>query len=245
MKAPAISVWPGRKMIFASGTGVPLARETLMPNSGGCTGFLSSDCFGRLMLNMGLDNTSAADQARAVLTVQFLRGGASAFGSRDEILNDPSIHPATVGAIGPNTGEEQKFSYFYQDDAPAPGDPPQTRTDGNGPPPAGYAHKLGDIFHSEPFMVEPPHYFQFLASNLTPRTSSSTFGESYLTFAQRQAKRRKVLYVGANDGFLHAFDGAVWGRDTSNFPTAFDLGTGREIFAYRRVRPCRTSSRTC
>jgi len=233
-RAPAISVWPGRKMLFASGnSGVPLTRETFMPNSGGCTGFLNTDCFGGLMIDMGLDNTAAADRTRAILTVQFLRGGASTFGSRDEILNNASIKPSTITvAIGPNAGEEQKFSYFYQDDAPAPGDPPQTRTDDDGNPPAGYAHKLGDVFHSEPFMVEPPHYFQFLASNLIPRTSSSTTGEPYLTFAQRQAKRRKVLYVGANDGFLHAFDGAVWGRDTANFPTSFDLGTGREIFAY-------------
>ena len=27
-------------------------------------------------------------------------------------------------------------------------------------------------------------------------------------------------FVGANDGFLHAFDAGVWGRDTANFPTA-------------------------
>jgi hypothetical protein len=234
-RAPAISVWPGRKMIFASGSGkVPLNRETFMPNSGGCTGFAAGNCFADLMTDMGLDRTSGTDQTRAVLTVQFLRGGASAFGSRDEILNDPSVRPPTVGTIGPNSGEEQKFSYFYQDDQPQPAvsTPAQVRTDDDGTPPAGYAHKLGDIFHSEPLMVEPPHYFQYLASNLTPRTSTSTFGEPYLDFAQRQGKRRKVIFAGANDGFLHAFDGAVWGRDTVNFPTSFDLGTGREIFAY-------------
>ncbi len=38
--------------------------------------------------------------------------------------------------------------------------------------------------------------------------------------------------MGSNDGFLHAFDGGVWDRDTANFPGALDLGTGREIFAY-------------
>jgi hypothetical protein len=231
-RAPAISVWPGRKMVFASGSGIPLTRETFMPNSGGCTGFAAGNCFGKLMIDMGLDNTSSADQTRAVLTVQFLRGGASTFGSRDEILNDPSIRPATIGTIGPNTGEEQKFSYFYQDDQPPPIPGPQVRTDDDGTPPAGYAHKLGDIFHSEPLMLEPPRYFQYLSANLTPRTGASTFGEPYLTFAQRQAKRRKVLFAGSNDGFLHAFDGAVFGRDTTNFPTAFDLGTGREIFAF-------------
>ncbi len=167
-----------------------------------------------------------------MLTVQFLRGGKTNFGSRDEILNDASIRPATIGTIGPATGEEQRYSYFYQDDAPAPGDPPQVRTDDDGSPPAGYAHKMGDIFHSELLLLEPPRYFQYLSANVQPRTSSSTTGEAYLDFANRQAKRRKVLFAGANDGFLHAFDGGVWNRDTVNFNQTFDLGTGREIFAY-------------
>ncbi|HWZ85522.1 MAG TPA: PilC/PilY family type IV pilus protein [Thermoanaerobaculia bacterium] len=234
-RAPAISVWPGRKMIFADGvSGVPLTRADFMPNSGTCTGAgTPGSCFDDLMNYMGLLPTSStANQTRAVLTVQFLRGGISAFGSRDEVLNDPSVRPSSIGPIGPNTGQEQKYSYFYQDDAPAPGAPPQVRTDDDGNPPAGYSHKLGDIFHSEPTLVEPPRYFQYLSANLTPRTSSSTSGEPYLNFASRNAKRRKVLFVGANDGFMHAFDSGVYGRDTTNFPAAFDLGTGREIFAY-------------
>ncbi len=233
-RAPAVTVWPGRKMVFARGSsGVPLTRADFLPNSGTCTGAgAPGTCFDDLMTDMGFTVSNAATQNLAIRTVQFLRGGITAFGSRDEVLNDPAIRPATVGTIGPNTGEEQRFSYFYQDDAPAPGDPPQVRTDDDGSAPAGYAHKLGDIFHSEPLVLEPPRYYQYLAANLAPRTSSSTFGMPYLDFANRSSKRRKVLFAGANDGFLHAFDAGVWGRDTSNFPTSFDLGTGREIFAY-------------
>jgi len=160
--------------------------------------------------------------------VQFLRGGISAFGRRDEVLNDPSIRPATIGTIGPNSGQENKYSYFYQDDPATPGSPPQAKTDDDGNPPAGYSHKLGDVFHSEPLLLEPPNFYPYLSANLTPGGS----GTSYLDFATLQAKRRKVSFVGANDGFLHAFDAGVWGRDTTNFPTAHDLGTGREIFAY-------------
>jgi hypothetical protein len=232
-RAPAISVWPGRKMIFARGsTGIPLLRSDFLPNTGTCSGAgTAGSCFDDLMIDMGLTPTgNAANQSRAILTVQFLRGGASNFGSRDEILNDPSIRPATVGVIGPGSGQEQKFSYFYQDDAPLPGDPPQVRTDDDGNPPAGYSHKLGDIFHSEPLMLEPPRYFQYLSANLTP--PGTTTPQPYLDFATLHSKRRKVLFAGANDGFLHAFDGGVWDRDSSNFPNAFDLGTGREIFAY-------------
>jgi hypothetical protein len=181
---------------------------------------------------MNMVPVNPTNEAKGQLVVQFLRGGASPYGSRDEILNNSTVKPATIGNIGPGATDEQKYSYFYQDDAPQPGDPPQVRTDDDSSPPAGYAHKLGDIFHSEPFLVEPPRYFQYLSANLTPRTSSSTTGEPYLTFAQRNAKRRKVIVVGSNDGFLHAFDSGVFGRDTTNFPGNFDLGTGREIFAY-------------
>jgi hypothetical protein len=232
-RAPAISVWPGRKMVFARGSaGVPLTRADFLPNSGTCTGAGSpGGCFDDLMIDMGLTPTAnAANQTLATLTVQFLRGGVTAFGSRDEVLNDPTIRPATVTNIGPNVGDQQKYSYFYQDDAPAPGSPPQVRTDDDGNPPAGYAHKLGDIFHSEPLLLEPPRYFQYLSLNLTPPGTSTP--HPYLDFANLNSKRRRVILVGSNDGFLHAFDAGVWGRDATNFPTAFDLGTGRELFAY-------------
>jgi Neisseria PilC beta-propeller domain len=230
-RAPAITVWPGRKIVFARGSaGVPLTRSDFLPNTGSCSGAgTPGSCFDDLMVDMGLTPTSSpANQSLAKLTVQFLRGGISPFGSRDEVLNDPSIRPATIGVIGPNSGQENKFSYFYQDDPPIPGSPPQAKTDDDGSAPAGYAHKLGDIFHSEPQLLDPPQFFPYLASNLTPGGP----GTSYVDFASLQAKRRRVSFVGANDGFLHAFDAGVWGRDTTNFPTSHDLGTGRELFAY-------------
>jgi len=231
-RAPAISVWPGRKMVFSlDSAGVPLTRADFMPNTGTCTGGgTPNSCFDQLMVDMGLTpTTSASNQKLAVLTVQFLRGGVTTFGSRDEVLNDPSIKPATLTVpIGPNSGEAQKFSYFYQDDPAQPGSPPQAKTDDDGNPPAGYAHKLGDVFHSEPLLLEPPNFYPYLSANLTPGGP----GTGYLDFATIQAKRRKVSFVGTNDGFLHAFDAGVWGRDTANFPTSHDLGTGREIFAY-------------
>ena len=235
--AGAILVWPGRKMIFASGTtttstttgDVPLQRQNFLPNTGSCSGAGSpGTCFDNLMNYMGLP-WSAANQTLATLTVQFLRGGQTANGRRDEILNDPLLltRPSTLlpGQIGPTT--KPQYSYYYQDDPPAPGNPPQPQTDG-GNTPAGYAHKLGDIFHSEALVIEPPRYFQYLSRNLAPNGP----GSEYLDFVNLQSKRRKVVCVGSNDGFLHAFDAGVWGRDAANFPNGFDLGTGREIFAY-------------
>jgi type IV pilus assembly protein PilY1 len=63
-------------------------------------------------------------------------------------------------------------------------------------------HKLGDIVDSAPLYVGPPN--SFWQSN------------SYVTFVQNHKNRAPIVYVGANDGMLHAFDAA----------------TGSERFAY-------------
>ncbi len=235
-KAPAIKVWPGRRMVWAdpASLNVPLLRKDFVPNTGACTGAGTPlTCFDDLMNLMGLTpTTDVPKQTLAIQTVQFLRGGKTAFGSRDEILNDISYGG---GNVGPGSGQQQDLSYFYQDDIPPPGalsSPPQVRTDGAAPAPFGYAHKLGDIFHSEPLLLEPPRYFQYLSRNLNP-SSPVVAAKAYSAFASQQSKRRKVIFVGSNDGFLHAFDGGVWNRDSSGpFANTFDLGTGREIFAY-------------
>jgi type IV pilus assembly protein PilY1 len=68
-------------------------------------------------------------------------------------------------------------------------------------------HILGDIIFSNPTYVAGPSTF-----NLS---------SSYLAFAAAHATRSPVIYVGANDGMLHAFDA------TSGNPTS-----GSELFAY-------------
>jgi Tfp pilus tip-associated adhesin PilY1 len=54
--------------------------------------------------------------------------------------------------------------------------------------------KLGDINHSNPVVIGPP------------TGASSQMGDGYDAFKLTWADRRKVLYVGANDGMLHCFD---------------------------------------
>jgi type IV pilus assembly protein PilY1 len=63
-------------------------------------------------------------------------------------------------------------------------------------------HKLGDIVSSDPLYVGAP--------------SSNNQATSYVAFAQSYAHRPPIIYVGANDGMLHAFNAA----------------TGNELFAY-------------
>jgi hypothetical protein len=228
--APEIDVWPGRKLLWAEGAGgtkVPLDRKELMPNTPPCNGA----CFTDLAAAMGATTTKTTD------VVNFLRGGITSFGSRDQVLNLPAQLPYNLaGLVGPGALQQQRFSYFYQDDIPAPGtNPPQLHEPTDGATPIkGYSHKLGDLFHSEPLSVDPPRYFQYLSARLTPR-SGACGGRAdceYGTFAGLHGKRRRVIYVGSNDGFVHAFDVGVWNRDLVNFPGSFDLGTGREIFGY-------------
>ena len=58
----------------------------------------------------------------------------------------------------------------------------------------GRDSKLGDIQHSNPVIMGPP------SGSLT------AMGSGYDTFAAANTGRRKVIFVGANDGMLHCFD---------------------------------------
>jgi Tfp pilus tip-associated adhesin PilY1 len=90
--------------------------------------------------------------------------------------------------------------------------------------------KLGDIFHSNPIIVGRPGDFAYFNSNLN----------NYQAFFKTYRQRRRVLYSGANDGLLHAFDVGVFNREPDVCSTladgtpgpCYDLGTGVELFAF-------------
>lgn len=90
--------------------------------------------------------------------------------------------------------------------------------------------KLGDIFHSDPAIVGRPSNYAYWSTN----------ANGYRDFVRSFARRRQVLYAGANDGLFHAFDVGVWNRDptvcstlsSGETPGCYDLGTGLELFAY-------------
>ncbi len=85
---------------------------------------------------------------------------------------------------------------------------------------------LGDVYHSQPVLVNPPntsmYYYDY------------GFGSAhgYPDFMVRQSKRRRVALAGANDGMLHAFDAGFYNRDTTDYADQHDLGNGTELFAY-------------
>lgn len=81
---------------------------------------------------------------------------------------------------------------------------------------------LGDIVHSSPQLVgEPGYYYPDNWGEGEPESNAP-----YSTFARNNRDRRRVVYVGANDGMLHAFDA---GTATDG---VYSAGTGDELFAY-------------
>jgi type IV pilus assembly protein PilY1 len=74
---------------------------------------------------------------------------------------------------------------------------------------------LGDIVNSDPLYVSDENYrYDKLPGNE---------GASYNAFVIKNKARRKMLFIGANDGMLHGFDGEI----DNNY-----LDAGKEIFAY-------------
>ena len=73
---------------------------------------------------------------------------------------------------------------------------------------------LGDIVNSNPAYVSAEDY----GYDILPSTDG---GDLYTTFVTGNESRRKMIYVGANDGMLHGFDASATGADA-----------GKEILAY-------------
>ncbi|MGA6992764.1 MAG: PilC/PilY family type IV pilus protein [Candidatus Deferrimicrobiaceae bacterium] len=83
--------------------------------------------------------------------------------------------------------------------------------------------KLGDIFHSKPVLVGAPSAFH------VDEGYSSAVPSSGTSFLDAKKYRRHVIYAGANDGMLHAFQAGDYNSSTGLF-TSND--TGEEIFGY-------------
>lgn len=94
---------------------------------------------------------------------------------------------------------------------------------------------LGDIFHSNPLAIGPPPSALSSEDGYGPLSQSGTFLNLYET-------RRRKIFVGANDGFLHAFNGGIKHNGDNpltgdpNNPEIeegyYDLGSGQELFAW-------------
>ncbi len=87
--------------------------------------------------------------------------------------------------------------------------------------------RLGDIVHSTPHLVsKPSSRFDVLYQD-----------SSYRAFLEKYQNRRHVLYVGANDGLVHAFNGGFWDEENHSYNTSGDNSEvthplGTELWAY-------------
>ncbi len=86
--------------------------------------------------------------------------------------------------------------------------------------------KLGDIIHSTPVTVSlPPENFHLIYAD-----------QSYQTYYDAQRNRETVIYVGSNDGMLHAFASWQYNSDTGEYvkPAAASATEkiGDELWAY-------------
>lgn len=105
---------------------------------------------------------------------------------------------------------------------------------------------LGDIFHSDPVVVDVPKNFRYFAEGVVAREEFcgprfdgvEDTHVPYPCFVQHQQGRRRVLMLGSNDGQLHAIDAGQSYLD-SNHEIQYGVGTGRELFSYipRAVLP--------
>lgn len=89
-------------------------------------------------------------------------------------------------------------------------------------------HRLGDIIHSSPLALEQPN------SGWDDKFADST----YTTFRQQYKNRRQVVYVGANDGMLHAFNAGFFDASQKKYLLKNAAGSetqhvlGAELWAY-------------
>ena len=104
---------------------------------------------------------------------------------------------------------------------------------------------IGDFFHSDPLLIDGPGNTTYFSADLQgdPAVNCEQGDpNSYRCFALTHKRRRKMIAVGSNDGMLHIFDAGNFHLDDEPNPTndgQFDVGTGKEIFAYmpRHVMP--------
>jgi len=97
---------------------------------------------------------------------------------------------------------------------------------------------LADIIDSSSSWVGPPSKSIYdayetpatWADKLHPSTMPENSGQSYSNYVTAEATRQNVVYVGANDGFLHGFSAGSW--DTTGTVYNGTTNTGQELIAY-------------
>ena len=93
------------------------------------------------------------------------------------------------------------------------------------------AQLMGAITNSQPLYVAyPTQAYRNTWPAGSPESVANANGEGYDSFSSKHLKRRPVVYVGANDGMLHAIDASQERSGSGAIVPTSDAG--RELFAY-------------
>ncbi|QCO68130.2 hypothetical protein E5843_10855 [Luteimonas yindakuii] len=139
-------------------------------------------------------------------------------GNNDDRLRRLGINPAQVATrYGANYNSDQIISYLEGD---------QSRENGRGGTLRNRSHVLGSIINSEPVAVSPRANYGY---SLYSDAMFADYTE-YLT-AKRTADRSTV-FVGANDGMLHAFNAKTQPCAADPEQACAGPSAGNELFAY-------------
>lgn len=155
---------------------------------------------------------SVAPASRVMLTyrdgvggVAFTPSGVDLSGSGSAYASDLSINTSTGSSVVDSRASD-RLSYLRGDRSNEGNGSDKFRKRGG---------LLGDIINSSPVYVGAPN---------APWPDSAPFptgASSYSSFKSSQGSRTPVVYVGANDGFLHGFNATTTGADA-----------GRELIAF-------------
>ncbi|HTO55446.1 MAG TPA: PilC/PilY family type IV pilus protein [Myxococcota bacterium] len=134
--------------------------------------------------------------------------------STDPAITDPNAPAGTYKQLGKSIVSWVQGVDVFDENADG------SRTDAR-------SFVFGDVFHSSPVSVGPPLTGLRYETGYGPATTASTFMAKY-------AHRDRVLYVGANDGFLHGFDAGsfVDPNPATTGDEYYSSGTGKEVFGY-------------
>jgi type IV pilus assembly protein PilY1 len=94
---------------------------------------------------------------------------------------------------------------------------------------------LGDIVDSSPTWVGYPDspYANVWQDRLYPNNAPPENGtQTYSTFAALEAQRLNVVYVGANDGFVHGFEAGAYDNNHNFINNSTYPNDGKEVLAY-------------
>lgn len=150
-----------------------------------------------------------------------LNGDSFISGLLEDVMRG-TFHDGNAGALRPylgvTSGTEAADIINYVRGANIPGYRLRTLTIGG----RTDTWKLGDIVYSSPVgSGKPSENYDFKYGDPT-----------YAVFKSQYENRRNVVYVGANDGMLHAFNAGFYDRNNHKFSDSSGPALGEELWAF-------------